>query len=338
MSLSVVIDTPKHYCNLMRHIIANASHCQPHRLTKKQKGQKKTAAAKAKAKARCDAEQEYYSVALQGAIERIESEAIKLCEQFDSHSIGYYRAEILQTGCLKHEMRSVSHWNAYLHHEAKLANENCEEEKIALTNPLIAELKEHQANVTYGQHNTDLGSFSNATQSLLKIEQYMCALHARTSMEMYLVACQSSADGFLHLFATFTSEHIYEFAYHQHKMSFQDLSLAFEAYCLAGVEGMINKQTLTTAKLKTKLKNLINLSLKALLGKVRMVYVGFKEKFTIPYGVVLEKWPLKRFIPSSELTCPEVDILLNAWTSSTTYFHKLDIDEWEKWCENYMTS
>ncbi|KAG6876091.1 hypothetical protein C0992_000991 [Termitomyces sp. T32_za158] len=213
-------------------------------------------------------------------------------------------------------------------------NSMSNKEKIALTDPLIAELKEHRANVTYGQHNTDLGSFSDATQSLLKIEQYMCALHARTGMEMYFVACRSSADGLLHPFATFTSERVCKFAYHQHKMLFQDMSLAFEAYCLAGVEGMINKQTSTTAKLKTKLKNLINLSLEALLGKVRMVYVGFKEKFTIPYGIV----PLKRFIPLSELTRPEVDILLNAWTSSTTYFHKMNIDEWEKWHKNYMTS
>ncbi|KAG6876092.1 hypothetical protein C0992_000992 [Termitomyces sp. T32_za158] len=113
MSLSAVIDAPKRYLNLTWHIIADASHCRPHHLTKKQKEQKKTAAAKT----RRDAEREDYSVVLQGAIERIESGAIKLCKQFGSHSRKF----------LKHEMHGVSRWNAYLHHKAKLANENCEE-------------------------------------------------------------------------------------------------------------------------------------------------------------------------------------------------------------------
>ncbi|KAG6870563.1 hypothetical protein C0992_013005, partial [Termitomyces sp. T32_za158] len=194
--LTTAIEAPKRYRNLTRHIIADASRRRPHRLKKKRKSQKKTAAAKAEAKAKRDARQEEYSSALQAAVELVEAEAIKLREQFGGHTLDYYKAEILQTGHLKSEARAVSRWNVFLRHEAKKANENLEEgeerqkvhqlsttlrekwismseeEKIALTDPLMDELKEHRANSTYGRHNVGLETFNSATQSLLTIENY----------------------------------------------------------------------------------------------------------------------------------------------------------------------
>ncbi|KAG6895541.1 hypothetical protein C0992_000759 [Termitomyces sp. T32_za158] len=85
-------------------------------------------------------------------------------------------------------------------------------------------------------------------------------------------------------------------------MTLGDLTSCFKAYTLAGVE-------------------------ETLVGKVWMVYTGFEEKFTMVYGVVIERWPIKMFIASSELTWPKVDILLGAWTSGTTYFWKMDQEE-----------
>ncbi|KAG6892497.1 hypothetical protein C0992_000296, partial [Termitomyces sp. T32_za158] len=68
-----------------------------------------------------------------------------------------------------------------------------------------------------------------------------------------------------------------------------------------------------------------------LVGKVRMVYTGFEDRFTLPYGIVIENWPIDRFHSPSELTRPEVDILLGAWSTKTTYFRKMETEEWEKW-------
>ncbi|KAG6876880.1 hypothetical protein C0993_012379 [Termitomyces sp. T159_Od127] len=181
--LTTAIKAPKRYQNLTQHIIADASCHRPHRLKKKRKSQKKTAAAKAEAKAKCDARQEEYLSALQAAVKLIEAEAIKLREQFGGHTLDYYKAEILQTGHLKSKAQAVSRWNVFLHHEAKKANENLEgeeqqkvhqlsmtlrekwnsmseEEKIALMDPLMDKLKEHRANLTYGQHNVGLETFN----------------------------------------------------------------------------------------------------------------------------------------------------------------------------------
>ncbi|KAG6877060.1 hypothetical protein C0993_010604 [Termitomyces sp. T159_Od127] len=342
-ALSSTIDAPKRYRNLTRHILADASCCRPNHLKKRCQGQKKTAAAKAEAKARRNACQEDYSAALQRVIELVETEAVKLHEQFGGHTVDYYKAEILQVGRMKIETRAVSRWNAYLRHEVKLANENCEEgqerqkahqlskalcekwnamseeEKITLTDPLIEELKDHRANMQYGRHNVEIGTFNDTTQCLLAMEHYMTALHARTGTELFLVATQSLGDGFLRPFVTCTSDHVRSFPYHQFKTTFVDLAAAFEAYCVAGVEGLVNKHMSNTAELKAKLKNLINSSLETLLGKVRMVYVGFEEKFTVSYGVVIEKWPIERFI-----------------SPSTTFFWKMEQDEWEQWREKHL--
>ncbi|KAG6894176.1 hypothetical protein C0992_007184 [Termitomyces sp. T32_za158] len=36
--------------------------------------------------------------------------------------------------------------------------------------------------------------------------------------------------------------------------------------------------------------------------------------------------------------CPQVDILLGAWLSGTTFFRKMENDEWAKWREDYLAS
>ncbi|KAG6880475.1 hypothetical protein C0993_006551, partial [Termitomyces sp. T159_Od127] len=74
--------------------------------------------------------------------------------------------------------------------------------------------------------------------------------------------------------------------------------------------------------------------LETIVGKARMVYTGFEEKFTVSYGVVIENWPIERFHLPSDLTRPEVDILLSTWTSKTTFFWKMEEDEWAKWRNN----
>ncbi|KAG6876881.1 hypothetical protein C0993_012380 [Termitomyces sp. T159_Od127] len=51
-----------------------------------------------------------------------------------------------------------------------------------------------------------------------------------------------------------------------------------------------------------------------------------------------EKWPIGRFMSPSELTCPEVDVLLGAWLSGTTFFRQMENDEWAKWREDYLAS
>ncbi|KAG6883165.1 hypothetical protein C0992_009518 [Termitomyces sp. T32_za158] len=213
-------------------------------------------------------------------------------------------------------------------------NAMTQEEKVILTDPLLEDLQNHRESISHGQQNVDLESFSDARQCLLAMEKYSLALHARTGTEMFIIASRTSADSYLRPFTIHTSQRALDFVFNQCKMGLGDLGSRFEAFCLSGVEGMVNKQTSTTAELKTKLKELINGELEFLVGKVCMVYTGFEDRFTLPYGIVIENWPIDRFRSLSELTCPEVDILLGAWLTKTTYFHKMETEEWEKWCQD----
>lgn len=64
----------------------------------------------------------------------------------------------------------------------------------------------------------------------------------------------------------------------------------------------------------------------------RMFYTGFAEHITTQFGVVIENWPLPRFVaPSSMRTRIELSTLMNAWENNMTRFRKLTREEWEKW-------
>lgn len=64
----------------------------------------------------------------------------------------------------------------------------------------------------------------------------------------------------------------------------------------------------------------------------RMYYTNFDKNITKRYRIIVENWPLKKFISPSDIgTSHELNVLLNAWQSKTTTFRKLEGVEWEEW-------
>ncbi|KAG6886944.1 hypothetical protein C0992_001537 [Termitomyces sp. T32_za158] len=110
-----------------------------------------------------------------------------------------------------------------------------------------------------------------------------------------------------------TSDHVLEFPYTQWKVTLAELASHFEAHSLAGIEGMANRHMLLMIELRSKLKDVINGELESIIGKVRM------------------------FCSPSELSHAEVNVLLGAWTTKTTYFCMMDKEEWDKWRVDYNT-
>ncbi|KAJ3816808.1 hypothetical protein F5880DRAFT_1618908 [Lentinula raphanica] len=63
-----------------------------------------------------------------------------------------------------------------------------------------------------------------------------------------------------------------------------------------------------------------------------MYYVNFEQHITRHYRISVKNWPLKEFkSPGSINTHADLTVLLNAWTSGTTYFHKMTTQEYEDW-------
>lgn len=67
-----------------------------------------------------------------------------------------------------------------------------------------------------------------------------------------------------------------------------------------------------------------------------MYYKGFDTKITERYGVIIKNWPLNSFKTPSEITTRiELNLLLNAWKSGTTYFYKMSREEYDSWVEQH---
>ena len=149
-----------------------------------------------------------------------------------------------------------------------------------------------------------------------------------------------------------------------------------EAFCLSGVDGesshpLLNIQTLTSillgvigklvkheSQLRVEVVALINgklrtflfypalkNSLNYILGAIskgdanRMMYKDFDEHITRKHGIIVEDWPLRVFNnPSAIGSQVELNILLRAWQTGATRFHKMTEDEHMAWLENRCSS
>lgn len=65
-----------------------------------------------------------------------------------------------------------------------------------------------------------------------------------------------------------------------------------------------------------------------------MVYTNFDDAITNNYGIVIERWPLKKFCCPGDLgTKDELSILYNSWNNGTTVFRRMPQDEFKVWKE-----
>ncbi|THU80799.1 hypothetical protein K435DRAFT_809605 [Dendrothele bispora CBS 962.96] len=110
-----------------------------------------------------------------------------------------------------------------------------------------------------------------------------------------------------------------------------------EGYCISGVEGITRNYVQETIQMKKNLVQLIQDKLNAAAGKTkvpRMYYKNFDQHIMAKYGIKIVNWPLEKFrCPSKIPTRVEVQLLMSAWESGTTYFHKMTSAEWKDWGE-----
>ena len=66
-----------------------------------------------------------------------------------------------------------------------------------------------------------------------------------------------------------------------------------------------------------------------------MVYTNFDDAITRKHGIVVEGWPLRRFVcPSQVGSQMELEFLLNSWQKGTTRFRKMTNSEHMAWIES----
>ena len=63
-----------------------------------------------------------------------------------------------------------------------------------------------------------------------------------------------------------------------------------------------------------------------------MQYSSFPELITAKFGIVLEKWPLPKFVPPGSInSATTIRLLFNAFERDITFFRALSDAEWEAW-------
>ncbi|KAJ3757665.1 hypothetical protein EV360DRAFT_83786 [Lentinula raphanica] len=210
------------------------------------------------------------------------------------------------------------------------------EEQVAASKDQLAVLRERRESKELGTwHNADISANHDTSMSVARIKEELTRLSSRTGDESLLIIVRGSITRF-HQPESFTSsERAENFVYTALKMSSVDLSLKMDAYMVLGIEGVARNQAQALLELKAKTSALILERLKEAAGKYaikKMYYVNFEQHITRHYKISVKNWPLKEFkSPGSINTHADLTVLLNAWTSGTTYFHKMTNQEYEDW-------
>jgi len=102
-------------------LVTSKNHLPWRTRTKRKIFKRSNAEKKALAEQRMDRKIAYRD-ALSQAADVIHNEAVKLHEQFGTHSVDYYLQDILQQSRLSRGSRSVSNWNVFLRREARCIN------------------------------------------------------------------------------------------------------------------------------------------------------------------------------------------------------------------------
>ncbi|RDB30730.1 hypothetical protein Hypma_005885 [Hypsizygus marmoreus] len=321
---------------------------------------KLTPAEKAVKKARRLEEKNTYREALRDAHDQVFSLAEGLRSCFQKHSTDYYLEEIMQGSRLKKNHKNAGSWNAFVSMEVKRINDELpegvprkkaneligqiamkwhtlsDEEKRSCTKDALSKLQDAREMRLLGSHNVPINAFHDTRVTLQTLEDEIEHLHARTGVEILMIAVRSKKEHFNRPHVVTTSDRISDFIELTAKENVFDLAVRLEAYMLSGVEGVVRNYVQEMCHIRSQLASLIFHKLKETAkGKVnRMYYHNFDTKITEKHGLIIKNWPLKTFCAPSEISSRiELNLLFNAWKSDTAHFYKLTQQEYDEWME-----
>ncbi|THU76573.1 hypothetical protein K435DRAFT_870723 [Dendrothele bispora CBS 962.96] len=206
-------------------------------------------------------------------------------------------------------------------------NSMSEDKQKAATDGTLKELGDSHENRQLSIHNSSLSTFHDFRTSMdaVKLERPSSLLCDQTL---------ATSTG-LNVFST--SDRLIEFINTAFKQPISDVAARMEGFMISGVEGLVRNHQQRLLKKKADLSALVLKKLQECAGRTkisRMYYVNFADHITRIHGIVVKNWLLKKFVnPSSLNNNIELDLLLNAWNSGTTYFHKLTTSEYNAWEE-----
>ncbi|KAG2743899.1 hypothetical protein P692DRAFT_20746183 [Suillus brevipes Sb2] len=298
-----------------------------------------------------------YAQALQEARNVVNKQAKLLHKRFGKHSVEYYFGELMQRARAAQSSRSPTRWNAFVRKEVKHINaehpsgspsvkaSQCVKELASRwnnmtkaaeeeeTNDAVQSLEEFREMKNLALHNVPLNAFQDVRKTLETLDREARSLNARTGVEVLIIATRSNLDHFNqpHLFHTQRAADFLDACYGTSAM---DVALRMEAFCIAGVQGVVKTHLQEVLALKKAISALIlQKHPEAAPFKVpRMYYQNFDSYITAKLHIILENWPLSKFCTPGDISSQsELTVLHNTWESGATHFRKLTETKLKDW-------
>ncbi|OCH83692.1 hypothetical protein OBBRIDRAFT_717852, partial [Obba rivulosa] len=331
----------------------------PWRYQSKRKGLTRTSTQKKLLAEKRRERREQYIDVIDRVQANLNEEAVKLHVQFSGRSIQWYKTDILQQSHKAGKKHKVNRWNAFLHAEVKRINDSCPEgtnrfracdlmpelsakwqamsaeEREEATKDLIGELEDLREMKARAPQNVGLSTFYDIHATMASIEREVNALHERIGVEVLFFAVRPEYDHFNKPHVFHTSERIPEFFSLSLKVPVGEVAQRLEAYCCSGVTGKaLNSSQQVLQQLQKRAGEVILQKLReaANFTVPKMFYSNFDDHITAKYAVIIEGWPLAKFVPPGQIRSHiELEQLVRAWETNIARFHKLNREEFAAW-------
>ncbi|KAG6894846.1 hypothetical protein C0992_004329 [Termitomyces sp. T32_za158] len=257
---------------LLRKPWRTRSQCVIHRLSPEQKARMKQERLEAK---------QTYQEALSEAQDQVHVLAEGLHARFQKHLVEHYYQEIMQTSRLQKKRKKSGPWAAFVSMETRRMNAELpdgvtkkkvhhftgdiaarwkslmDEEKIELTKDKVNALRDTCEMRELASHNVPISAFHDQCVAFKSIDKEIQRLHARTGIEVLMLAVRSNKEHYNPPHILATSERVETFVELTMKENIFDISTRMEAYMLSGVQAVIRNYVEENIHLRSEISSFI---------------------------------------------------------------------------------
>ncbi|KDQ58309.1 hypothetical protein JAAARDRAFT_192899 [Jaapia argillacea MUCL 33604] len=290
-------------------------------------------------------------------------EAASLHETFGGHSVAYYYEEIMQLSRTSKARRSTNRWNAFLSQEIQAYNNALpegvpkkgsaaltaeislcwkamsKEEHEEATKDTLTQLQSQRNAKATSTHNTHISSFHDIRATLSSMEKVLKDLHSWTGLELALFTARPTADHFGYPWVFTSSSRMNQFFLACLGTNIMDVGIKFDAAMVSGMQGLAQTHNQKILALQSEASILILEKLRTIAGQQipRMIYINFDTSITLPLKIIVENWPLSKFVCPSDIgSLNELNLLIHSWKTGATRFRKLTDDEHQAWTDDHL--
>ncbi|KZT64660.1 hypothetical protein DAEQUDRAFT_805246 [Daedalea quercina L-15889] len=261
-----------------------------------------------------------------------------MAKDLRKHNVSYYFRIIMQRPAKQLNGRWPNMWNAYLHKELKIRNDDLPDgakkyqcadivdelsekwnkmsqaEKKEATKESVKELLEMREEKSFGAHSANIAASHDARFTVTTLEHECDKLRDQTKTQTLVIAVPSEPDVWFMPTVYVSCPGVLEFVQTLTKEPPERFAARMAAYLSSGVADEVAR--IPVPKIK---------------------YKNFAKNVTLPYHLQIKNYPpgIKFCAPSYLSELAEIELITHAWESGTTYWYYLNGKEYDIWLHDY---